>query len=267
MSTKYTLITGASKGIGLELARIFAKEHYNLILVARSKDLLEELQTNFIKEYDIKVEVIALDLTKTDAAEELYQKVHSLDLEVEHLINNAGFGDYGEFLDTSLEKAEQMIQLNILTLVKTCHLFGQDMKKAGYGKIMNVGSIASFIPGPLMATYYATKAFVLSFTEALSVELKDAKISVTALCPGTTRTNFFEVASASKSDLLKKMKPVCPYKVALYGYKKMMKKKVVALYGFKNRLLVFMTRFAPRKLVRSMVYQIQKKRKEDKKIN
>ena len=162
MSTKYTLITGASKGIGLELARIFAKEHYNLILVARSKDLLEELQTNFIKEYDIKVEVIALDLTKTDAAEELYQKVHSLDLEVEHLINNAGFGDYGEFLDTSLEKAEQMIQLNILTLVKTCHLFGQDMKKAGYGKIMNVGSIASFIPGPLMATYYATKAFVLS---------------------------------------------------------------------------------------------------------
>lgn len=261
MADKYTLITGASKGIGLELVKICAKFHHNLIIVARSEETLLQLKNLYEKEANIKVEVIPLDLATKDAADILYQKVTSLNLEVEILINNAGLGDYGEFLNTSLSKAEQMINLNIMTLMKLCHLFGNDMKKRKNGKIMNVGSIASFIPGPLMATYYATKSFVLSFSEALSVELKKDHISVTALCPGTTRTNFFDVASAGESDILKKMKPVCPYKVALYGYKKMMKKKVIALYGAKNHLVIFLSRFAPRKLVRKMVYQIQRKRK------
>ena len=137
------------------------------------------------------------------------------------------------------------------------------MIKNKSGKIMNVASIASFLPGPLMATYYATKSYVLSFTEALSKELKNTGVSVTALCPGTTRTNFFDVANANEknSNLLKNMKPADPYKVALYGYKKLMKKRVIALYGGTNKLLVFLIRFVPRSLVRSVAYRIQSKRK------
>lgn len=154
-----------------------------------------------------------------------------------------------------------MININIVTLIDLCYLYAKDMKTYGFGKIMNIASIASFIPGPLMATYYATKSFVLSFSEALSKELKSTKVTVTALCPGTTKTNFFDVASASDSNLLKNLRPASPQKVAKYGYKKMMKNKVVAIYGFNNRLMIFATRLVPRKFIRYIAYKIQSKRK------
>ena len=158
-------------------------------------------------------------------------------------------------------KNHNMVHINIISLIDLCYLYAKDMKAYGFGKIMNVASIASFIPGPLMATYYATKSFVLSFSEALSKELKTAKVTVTALCPGTTKTNFFDVASANDSNLLKNLKPASPQKVAKYGYKKMMQNKVVAIYGFNNRLMIFATRFAPRRLIRYIAYKIQSKRK------
>lgn len=259
---EYTLITGASKGIGLELAKIFAQKQENLILVARSTDLLNNLKEEFENKYNIKVVVISCDLTQEKAAQYVYQVTSNLNLKVKHLINNAGFGDYGEFLETSESKNRNMIQLNIITLMELCRYYMDDMKRNGYGKVINVASIASFLPGPLMATYYASKSFVLSFTEALAREFKHTGVTVTALCPGTTQTNFFDVASASEKDsnLLKNLKPAPAFKVAEYGYKKMMKGKVVAIYGFKNRLMIFTIRLVPRSFVRNIAYKIQSKR-------
>ncbi len=263
MNKTYTLITGASKGIGLELAYIFAKNKHNLILVARTRELLDKIKADLINKYEILVEVIVEDLTKENVAKDIYNYTKAKKLNVDVLVNNAGFGDYGNFVDTSISKNQDMVQLNIVTLTELSHYYLKDMIKNKSGKIMNVASIASFLPGPLMATYYATKSYVLSFTEALSKELKNTGVSVTALCPGTTRTNFFDVANANEknSNLLKNMKPADPYKVALYGYKKLMKKKVIALYGGTNKLLVFLIRFVPRSLVRSVAYRIQSKRK------
>ena len=263
MNNSYTLITGASKGIGLELTYLFAKNKHNLILVARSKDLLEKMKLDIISKYNVLVEVFSCDLTKEEASSDIYNFTTCNNLNVDILVNNAGFGDYGYFVETSMQKNKDMIQLNITTLTDLCHLYLKDMIHKENGKIMNVASIASFLPGPLMATYYATKSYVLSFTEALSKELKGTGVSVTALCPGTTKTNFFDVANANEknSNLLKNMKPADPKKVALYGYKKLMKKKVIALYGLSNRLLVFLIRLVPRSLVRSIAYKVQSKRK------
>ena len=261
MNKGYALITGASKGIGLEISKLFAKDCYNLVLVARSEDLLSALKKELESQYKIKIELITIDLAEKDSASKIYKKTKELGLRVDYLVNNAGFGDYGEFVDTSMAKNHDMVMVNIVALMDLCHYFLQDMKRNNYGKILNVASIASFIPGPLMATYYATKAFVLSFSEALSKELAYTKISITALCPGTTKTNFFEVASASDSSLLKHLKPASPIAVALYGYKKMKQNKTIAIYGFGNRAMIFGTRFAPRKLIRDIAYKIQSKRK------
>lgn len=259
----YALITGASKGIGLELAKLFAKDGYPLIIVARSIDLLNELKKSLSEEYQVDVKVIAKDLTKPHSSKELYEEVKQENLQVDYLINNAGFGDYGEFLDANIDHHINMIHLNITSLMELCHYFGNDMKQRKFGKIMNVGSIASFFSGPLMATYYATKSFVLSFSEALSKELENDGITVTVLCPGTTATNFFDNASATtdKTNLLKHMHPANPIDVARYGYKKMMKNKVIAIYGQKNRTAIFFNRFISHKLSRNLVYKIQNKRK------
>lgn len=263
MNNTYTLITGASKGIGLELTYLFAKDQHNLILVARSSDLLEQIKLELESLYNIKVVVLAMDLTKEDVAKEIYQYTKDNNLIVDYLVNNAGFGDYGNFIETSPKKNKDMVQLNIVTLTELCQLYGKDMVCNKFGKIMNVASIASFLPGPLMATYYATKSYVLSFSEALSREFKNTGVSVTALCPGTTKTNFFEVAKADKdsSNLLKNLKPADPKDVARYGYKKMKKNKAVAIYGFTNRLMIFGIRLVPRSLVRNIAYKIQSKRK------
>lgn len=259
----YALITGASKGIGLELAKLFAKDGYNLIIVARSREILEKIKLEFEERYHIIVKVIAKDLTNVISAKELFEEVKKCNLKVDYLINNAGFGDYGEFLDADINHHINMINLNIISLMQLCSYFGNEMKKNGFGKIMNLGSIASFFPGPLMATYYATKAFVLSFSEALSRELKNSGVSITVLCPGTTDTNFFNNANATsdKTNLLKKMHPATPESVARYGYNKMMKNQVVAIHSIKNRTAIFMNRFISRKFSRNIVYNIQKKRK------
>lgn len=260
----YSLVTGASKGIGLELSKLLAKDGHNLILVARSIDLLNQIKEDLTTKYNIDIVVIAKDLTDPLSAKELYNEVKTLNLDVDILINNAGYGDYGLFTDCNIEYHNKMIQLNITTLIDLCYYFANDMKTRKSGKIMNVGSIASFFCGPLMSTYYATKAFVLSFSEALSKELKNDGITVTALCPGTTDTNFFVAANASndKTNLLKKMRPASKEAVAKYGYKKMMKNKVVAVHGFKNRAAIFFGRFVSRKAKRNIVYNIQKQRKQ-----
>lgn len=262
MMKNYALITGASKGLGLEFVKLFAKDGYPIIMVARSKSLLESIKEEISNEFHVDVVVIDKDLTKPNASIELYNEVKEKNLRVDYLINNAGFGDYGLFLEADINRHVNMVNLNITALMELCYYFGNDMRKNKFGKIMNVGSIASFFPGAYMSTYYASKAFVLSFSEALSKELKEDNVSVTVLCPGTTATEFFNNANATsdKTNLLKHMHPAKPQDVAKYGYKKMMKNKVIAIAGAKNRLAIFMNRFVSRKFSRNIVAKIQKRR-------
>lgn len=254
------LITGASGGLGLELAKIFAENKNNLLLVARSAEALSDLKITLEAEHGITVHVLPRDLTEESSADELYAYAVENGLNVEVLVNNAGFGDFGEFCVRSWEKQRDMVRLNVLALMRLTYLFLPAMKDRGRGKILNLASLAAFQPGPLMSVYYASKAFVLSFSEALSVELKKTGVTVTALCPGPVRTGFEKNAELSNSGLFKNLKVASPQRVALYGYKKLMKGKPVAVQGGMNKFLVFINRFAPRALVRKIVYKIMKVR-------
>ncbi|MFA5196741.1 MAG: SDR family oxidoreductase, partial [Bacteroidales bacterium] len=192
---KTALITGASSGIGLELARIHASKGDNLVIVARNKTKLDELKTELESQYKISVYTLGRDLSMADSAKEVYEEIKKQNIKVYYLINNAGYGNYGYFTETSWKKEADMIQLNITTLTQLTKLFLPDMIKNGGGKILNLASTASFQPGPLMAVYFATKAYVLSFSQALNNEVKPQGVTVTALCPGLTESNFVNAAS------------------------------------------------------------------------
>lgn len=256
---KTALITGASNGIGLELAMIHARQGDNLVLVARNKKKLDELKTEIEKNLNVSVYTIGKDLALENAALEVFNEVKNQGVEINYLINNAGFGHLGAFAGNPWEKEEQMIQLNITVLVHLTKLFLPDMIARGSGKIMNVGSVASFMPGPFMAVYYATKAFVLSFSEAINSEVRDAGITVTALCPGPTASGFQDAAEMNGIKLFEKFKIPTAKAVAEYGYKAMMKGKPVAIHGFMNRLMVASLRISPRSLVVTSVRWIQGK--------
>ncbi|WP_165145281.1 SDR family oxidoreductase [Marinitoga sp. 38H-ov] len=255
---KYTLITGASGGIGLELARIFAKNGHNLVLVARSFDKLQKIKEDLENKYNIKVEAIKKDLSISNSPKELYNEIKEKKIFVNILVNNAGYATFGKFYNLNIEKELNMIQLNVVTLVHLTKLFLDDMIKNNEGKILNVASTAAFQPGPLMANYYASKAYVLSFSEALNEELKDMNISVSALCPGATSTDFVKRANMEKSRLFHTLKPMRADKVAEIAYYGLMKKKQVIIPGFRNKILAFSIRFTPRKIVPKMVMNIQK---------
>lgn len=257
----YTLITGASSGIGKELAYFFAKDKKDLIIVARNSEELEKLAFSLRKEYATNVIVIAQDLAQPNAANELYLKVQNLNIQIDNLVNNAGFGVYGNFSETSLKAESDMINVNILALTQLTKLFLQDMKKRNSGKIMNVASTAAFQPGPLMSVYYASKAFVLSFSESLANELSDTNITVTALCPGPTDTGFMDRANLHDSKLFSGKLKMTPVQfVAESGYKGMMKGKTVVVPGLSNRILTVASQIAPRKLVTKIVREIQERR-------
>jgi len=246
------LVTGASSGIGLELAKIHAEHGDNLVVVARNKKKLLDLKDKLEKGNDISVLVIVKDLSLSGSAKEVYDMVKSKNITVDYLINNAGIGNFGEFVDTDLKRESKMIQLNVGTLTEFCKLFLKEMVKRGNGKIMNVASIAGFQPGPLMAVYFATKAYVLHFSEAIANEVAGKGVSVTALCPGPTQSGFQLSAGMKESVLFKGKNLPSSKDVALYGYQAMMKGKVVAVHGWKNRLLINLSRFAPRWLVVKM---------------
>ena len=257
---KYTLITGASSGIGYELAGVFAKHRHNLILVARSADKLEGLKEEIVKNYQVSVEVIPLDLAKTNSAEDLFTLVTEKKLDVDVLVNNAGVGDHGLFHRSKLSRNEEMINLNVLALTKLTHLFLPKMLENKNGKILNVASTAAFQAGPLMSVYYATKAFVLSFTEGLHEELRGTGVSVTALCPGPTQSGFQAAAQISDVPLVDSMKIPTSKEVAEYGYQALMKKKVIAVHGVVNSMVAKSVGFFPRALTRKMVMKLQSKR-------
>lgn len=243
------LITGASNGIGLELAKIHASKGGDLVLVARNKFKLDEIKIELEKQFKISVYTIGKDLSLTNAAQEIYDETNKENIQVDYLINNAGFGDFGMFAETEWNKELQMINLNITSLTHFTKLYLQDMVKRRSGKIMNVASTAAFQSGPTMSVYCATKAYVLSFTEAISNEVIDKGITITALCPGATETGFQAAGGLDDSKLFKDKKLPTAKEVAQYGYASMMKGKIVAIHGIMNYIMSNSIRFIPRSLV------------------
>lgn len=243
------LITGSSNGIGLELAKVHASKGGDLVLVARNKSKLDELKTELEKQFKVSVYTIGKDLSVTNAAQEIYDETNKQNIQVDYLINNAGFGDFGMIVETNWNKELQMINLNITTLTHFTKLYLQDMVKRRSGKIMNVASTAAFQSGPTMAVYCATKAYVLSFTEAVSNEVSDKGITITALCPGATETGFQAAGGMEESELFKGKKLPTAKEVAEYGYTSMIKGKTVAIHGIMNYIMSNSIRFIPRAMV------------------
>lgn len=242
------LITGASGGIGYELAKLFARDHHDLILVARSADKLAQVATEF-RSLGVKVNTFALDLTTPTAPKFLFDQIQSVGLVVEILVNNAGFGAFGEFAQMSNEEIFGQIQLNITALTELTRQFLPAMLARHHGRVMNVASTAGFQPGPLMAVYYATKAYVISFTEAIANEVRNSGVTVTCFCPGATHTAFAKRAGNDKSRLFKQLGAMNAEKVALDGYRAVMEGRSLTISGVHNWIVAQSTRFAPRKLV------------------
>jgi hypothetical protein len=246
MST--VLITGASGGIGYELARFFGRDHHNLILVARSGDKLAQVAGE-LRPKGITVKTIALDLASPPAPKFLFDQLQREGVAVEILINNAGFGSYGEFAQMPEEEILGQISLNITALTQLTRLFLPPMIARRSGRIMNVASTTAFQPGPLMAVYYATKAYVLSFSEAIANELRNSGVTVTCFCPGATHTGFAQRAGTENSRLFKQIGAVSAEKVALDGYHAVMEGRTTVISGTHNWVVAQSTRFATRKMV------------------
>jgi short-subunit dehydrogenase len=263
MSEYYTLISGASEGIGYEMVKIFAGRGYNLLLTARNETKLREIQKQLNTEHNIKIEIFAADLSLPQTPRKIFEFCGEKDINVDILINNAGFGQYGSFKETDFETEKSMINLNISALTELCKLFIPPMIENHFGRIMNVASTAAFFPGPQMAVYYASKAYVLSFSESLSTELAKHNITVTALCPGPTRSKFMDRAHMSASRLFNNplMHLMTSRQVALYAYKALMKGKTVAVPGLNNKFLTLMPRFFPKAAIRFTMKQIMSARK------
>lgn len=261
---KTALITGASKGIGKELALLFAEKKCNLVMIARSDDKLRELKQQLTEKEGVYIYTIVKDLCAPGVAEEVFHEVKNVGIEVDYLVNNAGFGDWGAFTDTSWERYEKMIALNVTTLAHLSHLYANDWKGRRKGKILNVASTAAFQPGPMMAVYFATKAFVLQLSEALNHELRKEGITVTALCPGPTSTHFGEESGMKASQLVKSVKIASARSVAQLGFNAMMKGKPVAIHGMTNKLVPFAIRFLPRRWVTFLSAKVMQLPKEQR---
>lgn len=253
----YTLLTGASSGIGFELAFVFARHQRNLILVARSEDKMLSLKKDLQQKYKVDVQVVPFDLAQPYSAQKLFDLVQTQKWSVDCLVNNAGFGDHGPFVESSPQKITEMVQLNITTLTDLTRLFLPIMIKNRFGQILNVASTAAFQPGPLMSVYYATKAYVLHFSEGIHEELKGSGVTVTALCPGPTTSGFQKAANLQDVPLFDRMKVPDSKSVAEYGYRAMQKGTVVAVHGFLNAILAASVSFIPRILARKMAMKLQ----------
>lgn len=255
------LITGASSGIGYDLCPLFAADKFDLVIVARNESKLEAMANQLSQKYQVKVTSIPIDLAQIDSAERLYAELQNRKLTIDILVNNAGFGLLGEFVSADYQRLSEMMSLNIVTLTKLTRLLLPDMVNRKSGKIMNVASTAGFQPGPLMAVYYASKAYVVSFSQALSNELAGSGVTVTTLCPGPTATKFEEVAGVNNTLLFNKYNMMSSPKVAIIGYRGMHKGKQLVIPGFRNKLIAFAVRFLPRNFLLNFVRAIQEKRK------
>jgi short-subunit dehydrogenase len=245
---KTALVTGASSGIGLELARLLAGDGFDLVLVARDARRLAEVATELKRSHGIAVTVIPRDLSAPGAAEELFGEVQRQGIPVEILVNNAGFDVFGPFWETDAQQEMQMIQVNVVALTRLTKLFLPGMIERRSGRILNLGSTASFAPCPLHAVYGASKAYVLSFSHALAEELRDTGVTVTALCPGPTNTQFAPRAGMTQTKLFQS-NVADAADVARTGYRAMMRGRSSVITGLANKLLVFSMRFGPREMV------------------
>ncbi len=253
------LITGATTGIGYELARLFAMNGYNLVIIARNRAQLERLQKQWENEFSVKIHVIVKDLSKQSAIEEIMDSLEEHNIDIDILINNAGFGLFGPFIETPIEQELEMIQVNIVALTYLTKCLIPKMLRKKRGKILNVASIAAFQSGPLMSVYYATKAYVLSFSEALTNELAEHGILVSVLCPGPTHTQFEKRANLEQSKLFQR-NVMNPEEVAKIAFRQFMKGKTMIVPGATNWILVRSTRLLPRKMVTGIVRKIQSER-------
>ncbi len=254
------LITGASCGIGYELAKLFARDGNNLVLVARSGDKLAQLAAELEKAYKIRAAVVIADLALADGPEQVFAATRKTAIDVDVLVNNAGFGQFGYYVETDLQEELRQIQLNIASLTHLTKLYLRPMVERKRGRILNVASTAAFQPGPLMAVYYATKAYVLSFSGALSNELRGTGVTVTCLCPGPTTTEFHKRAAMDLSNIMKA--PFMDAKsVAEIGYRGMLKGKSTVIAGKMNWLVAQSTRLAPRSWTAAVARRVQEQRR------
>jgi len=245
MKDQNVLVTGASKGIGLELARQFAKHSYSLILTATKEDELATAAQDIQKDFSVPVRTVAADLREPETPERLHRALAAEGIRIDILVNNAGLGHHGNFADQPVDNDVEMIRVNIEGLVRMTKMVLPEMIARRAGKILNTASIAGFMPAPQMAVYHATKAFVLSFTEALAEETKDTGVTVTALCPGATDTDFFKTADAVDTTAFQKMQVMPPQEVAKGGYEALMSGDRVYVAGGLNKASVFMRRLMP----------------------
>ena len=255
MQTETVLITGASAGIGCELAKCFAADRSRLVLVARRSDRLEQLAAELRTRHGVEVCPLCADLSRPETPQAIFERLAADGLAVDVLVNNAGFGAAGAVADLPLRQQLEMIQVNVVALWELTRLFLPEMIRRGRGGVLNVGSTAAFQPGPYMAVYYATKAFVLSFSEALADELAGTGLAVTCLCPGPTLTEFAQVAHLEKS-LLFRLAPMSGESVAGAGYREFRRRKPLVIPGLLNRLGAMAGRLAPRWVPRKVARRL-----------
>ena len=254
---KKTLITGASSGLGKEFAKLYAKDNNDLILVARNETKLNEVKKEILELYNVECDIIVADLSVKEGWEKVFNYTEEKGYFVNNLINNAGFGDRTDFLEMDIDYQIKMTEVNCNAALYLTRKYLEDMVKNDEGHIINVASIAAFMPGPYMATYHATKGYLLLLGEAISYELRKTKVKLLTLCPGPFNSEF--VSKAHNDYTFKKIKPIEASEVAKYGYKMSIKGKSVAVVGFKNKLTVFATRFAPRSFVTKTSAKTMKK--------
>jgi hypothetical protein len=259
MSRKVALITGASAGLGEQFAHLFARDGHDVILVARSAERLQALASKLEQEHQVKAHVLPGDLGRPEVPQKLFDEVRARGLEVEFLVNNAGFGSTGPFLEQDLAREVEMVEVNCTALLKLTHLFARPMRERRSGRILNVASTAGFQPGPYMATYFATKAFVVSLSEALSHELKGSGVTVTCHCPGATRTEFATRAGNENTRLFQRPGVAQASDVAAHAYGAMMKGRVLSIHGLLNWMAMQSLRVSPRAAVRSITSNLNQK--------
>ncbi|MDR2944453.1 MAG: SDR family oxidoreductase [Methanosarcinales archaeon] len=254
---KTALITGASSGFGYEFAKIFAANGYDLVLTARNQEKLKALAAELKEKNGAEVFVIVKDLSQKDAALDIFTETEQAGIDVTVLVNNAGFGDYGRYADTDWEKQLKMVTVNIVALMQLTRLYLPQMRRRNNGKILNVASMAAFTPGPYMSVYYASKAFVLSFSEALTGELKGTGVTVTAVCPGPAATGFEKVAGSGARKLFGALTPASAKETALFSYGALTRGKIVAVPGAMNKISSIGHRFLPRSVLRAIILRLQ----------
>ena len=255
-TVSYVLITGTTSGLGREFARIFAQNGYNIVAVARNEVLLQQQKQELERQFSIEMVYVVKDLSAENSAQEVYDEIKHKGINIDILVNNAGFGSFGRYVDVDWQRQKGLASVNMLAVMQLSYLFGKDMDRRGEGKIVNIASIASFQAGPYMAMYYASKAFVRSFSEALHEEMKSSGVSVTAICPGPVATNFERNAHMINSAMFTRLRVYTPEVVAAKSYRAIMNNKAVYVVGWPNKLLVFLTRFCSLKFSRALASKI-----------